>query len=150
MAAVLGGLLAAVLGTGLHAQILYVGDAAVPLGAAAALVLSCAVAVFAGVWAGAALWAAAAGLVAYVVLGLFTLDILDTPLIITGTVLEEQPGIVLAGLVWLFGQAVVTIVAVLLTTRVLAKARRFAAEQAADLQMPQHFPPHPYTGLGKS
>ncbi|MDK1359629.1 hypothetical protein QNO00_05035 [Arthrobacter sp. zg-Y1219] len=136
-AAVLGGVLAAVLGTGLHAQILYVGDAAVPLGAVAALVLSCAVAVFAGVWAGAALWTAAAGLVAYVVLGLFTLDIWDTPLIITGTVLDEQPGIVLAGRIWLFGQALVTIAALLLTARVLAKARRFEAERAADQQMPQ-------------
>lgn len=131
MAAVLGGLLAAVLGTGLHAQVLYVADAAVPLGAAAALVLSCSVAVFAGVWAGAVLWAAATGLFTYVILGLFTLDLWDTPLIITGTVLEVQPGIVLAGLVWLFGQALVTIVAVFVTARVLAKARRYDAEQAA-------------------
>ena len=134
------------LGTGLHAQILYVGDAAVPLGAAAALVLSCAAAVFAGVWAGAALWTAVTGLFAYVILGLFTLDLWDTPLIITGTVLEDQPGIVLAGRIWLFGQAAVTIVALLLSARVLAKARRFDAEQAADAQRFQQLPQPPYPG----
>ena len=131
MAAVLGGLLASVLGTGLHAQILYLGDTALPLGAAAALILSCAATVFAGLWAGAALWSAVAGLLAYVVLGLFTLDIWDTPLIITGTILEEQPGIVLAGRLWLFGQAAATIAAVLITTRVLGRSRRAAAGQAA-------------------
>lgn len=131
MAAVLGGLLASVLGTGLHAQILYLGDTALPLGAAAALILSCAATVFAGLWAGAALWSAVAGLLAYVVLGLFTLDIWDTPLIITGTILEEQPGIVLAGRLWLFGQAAATIASVLITTRVLGRSRRAAAGQAA-------------------
>ena len=131
MAAVLGGLLASVLGTGLHAQILYLGDTALPLGAAAALILSCAATVFAGLWAGAALWSAVAGLLAYVVLGLFTLDIWDTPLIITGTILEEQPGIVLAGRLWLFGQAAATIAAVLITTRALGRSRRAAAGQAA-------------------
>ncbi|WP_341393466.1 hypothetical protein [Arthrobacter sp. G119Y2] len=133
----LGGVLAAVLGTGLHAQVLYAGDTAVPLGAAGALVLSCAVAVFAGVWARSALWTAAAGLVTYVILGLFTLDLWDTPLIITGTVLEVQPGIVLAGRIWLFGQALVTIIALFLTSRVLAKARRTDAERAAGRQLPE-------------
>ena len=117
-----------------------------PLGAAAALVLSCAAAVFAGVWAGAALWTAVTGLFAYVILGLFTLDLWDTPLIITGTVLEDQPGIVLAGRIWLFGQAAVTIVALLLSARVLAKARRFDAEQAADAQRFQQLPQPPYPG----
>ncbi len=131
MAVVVGGLLASVLGTGLHAQILYVGDTALPLGALAALILSCAATVFAGLWAGSALWSAAAGLLAYVVLGLFTLDLWDTPLIITGTILEEQPGIVLAGRIWLFGQALATIAAVLITSRVLGRARRAAAQQAA-------------------
>ena len=127
----LGGLLASVLGTGLHAQILYVGDTVLPLGALAALILSCAATVFAGLWAGSALWSAAAGLLAYVVLGLFTLDLWDTPLIITGTILEEQPGIVLAGRIWLFGQALATIAAVLIASRVLGRARRAAAQQAA-------------------
>ena len=131
LAAVLGGLLASVLGTGLHAQILYIGDTALPLGAAAALILSCAATVFAGLWAGAALWSAAAGLLAYVVLGLFTLDLWDTPLIITGTILEEQPGIVLAGRIWLYGQALATIAALLITSRVLARSRRAAAEPTA-------------------
>ncbi|WP_146067198.1 hypothetical protein [Arthrobacter sp. ZGTC212] len=131
LSAVLGGLLASVLGTGLHAQILYIGDTPLPLGAAAAIVLSCAATVFAGLWAGAALWSAAAGLLAYVVLGLFTLDIWDTPLIITGTILEEQPGIVLAGRIWLFGQALATIAALLITSRVLAMARRAGAQQEA-------------------
>ena len=127
----LGGLLASVLGTGLHAQILYLGDTALPLGAVAALILSCAATVFAGLWAGSAVWSAVAGLLAYVVLGLFTLDLWDTPLIITGTVLEEQPGIVLAGRIWLFGQAVATIAALMITSRVLTKARRAAAEANA-------------------
>lgn len=138
----LGGVLASVLGTGLHAQVLYAGDTAVPLGAAGALVLSCAVAVFAGVWARSALWTAAAGLFTYVILGLFTLDFWDTPLIITGTVLEVQPGIVLAGRIWLFGQALVTIIALFLTARVLARARRADAERAAAPQPPQL----PFTG----
>ncbi|WAP52661.1 hypothetical protein OL239_05440 [Arthrobacter sp. ATA002] len=131
-----GGILAAVLGTGLHAQVLYSGDTAVPLGAVAALVLSGASAVFAGVWARSALWTAAAGLVTYVILGLFTLDLWDTPLIITGTVLEVQPGIVVAGRIWLFGQALVTILALFLTSRVLAKARRAEAEDAASRPLP--------------
>lgn len=132
------------LGTGLHAQILYLGDTAVPLGAVGALVLSCSIAVFAGLWAGSALWSAAAGAIAYLVLGLFSLDLGDTPLIITGTALEEQPGIVLAGLIWLYGQAAVTVLAVLLTRRVQARERRFLAEQAA-AEMPTPYPP-PYPG----
>ena len=127
----LAGLLASVLGTGLHAQILYLGDTALPLGVVGALLLSCAVTVFAGLWAGAALWSAVAGLLAYAVLGLFTLDLWDSPLIITGTVLADQPGIVLAGRIWLFGQAVATIAALLIASRVLARARRVAVEPEA-------------------
>lgn len=123
VAAVLGGLLASVLGTALHPHILYLGDAGVPLGAAAALVLSCAVAVFAGLWARSALWSAAVGVLTYVVLGLFSLDLGDTPLIITGTSAAEQPPVVAAGQIWLFGQAAVTVAAVLITARVLARTR---------------------------
>lgn len=130
-----GGLLASVLGTGLHAQILYLGETALPLGAFAALILSCAVTVFVGLWAGKAVWSAVAGLLAYLVLGLFTLDLWDSPLIITGTSLAEQPGIVLAGRIWLFGQAVATVIALVVTSRVLAGDRRAAAENAASGQI---------------
>lgn len=139
----LGGLLASVLGTGLHAQILYLGDTGLPLGAIAALILSCAATVFAGLWAGKAVWSAVAGLLAYLVLGLFTLDLWDSPLIITGTSLAEQPDIVLAGRIWLFGQAAATIVALMITSRVLAGDRRAAAENAAAEQIAVQ---HPYPG----
>ncbi|MCC3276747.1 MULTISPECIES: hypothetical protein [unclassified Arthrobacter] len=126
----LGGITAAVLGTSLHNQVVYAGDTGLPVGAVLAVVFSCAVALLAGLWQRSAAVSAAAGVITYLLLGLFSLDLLnEAPLIVTGAAAEEQPPVVTAGLVWLFGQAVATVGAVLACTRVLARDR--AAAKAA-------------------
>src|SRR3954471_6150360 len=68
--AVVCGLLAALLGTGLHGQILYQDGTALPWGAAAALLLAWALLVWAGLRVGSVLMAGVAGFVAYVLVGL--------------------------------------------------------------------------------
>lgn len=123
-----GGILAAVLGTSLHNQVVYAGDAGLPVGAVLAVVFSCAVAVLVGLWQRSVALSAATGVITYLLLGLFSLDLLnEAPLIVTGSAAEETPPVVTAGLVWLFGQAVATVGAVLACSRVLARDR--AAKQ---------------------
>ncbi|WP_186764202.1 hypothetical protein [Arthrobacter yangruifuii] len=119
-----GGILAAVLGTSLHSHVVYAGENGLPVGSLLAVVFSCAVALLIGLWQRSALLSAVTGVVTYLVLGLFSLDLVsEVPLIVTGSSAAEQPPVVAAGLVWLFGQAVATVVAVLLCTRVLGRDR---------------------------
>ena len=124
----IGGVLAAVLGTSLHSQVVYAGDTGLPVGAVLAVVFSCAVALLVGLWQRSVALSAATGVITYLLLGLFSLDLLnEAPLIVTGTAAEQTPPVVTAGLVWLFGQAVATVGAVLACSRVLARDR--AAKQ---------------------
>ncbi len=106
--ALLGGILAALLGTALHAQVLRVGELALPVGAAAALVLAGSVITWCGLWARSILIAALSGGTAYVVVALVSLS--TETLILTG--IEgpgPEPAAVLAGNLWMFGLAVATI-----------------------------------------
>ena len=80
VAVVLGALAAGILGTSLHAQVLYAGDTPLPLGAVGALVFSAATAVFAGLWARSVAVSAATGVLTYVLLGAFSLDVFSGPL----------------------------------------------------------------------
>ncbi|MCC9173228.1 hypothetical protein [Arthrobacter sp. zg-Y179] len=122
--AVAGGILAALLGTSLHGHVVYAGDDGLPVGALLAVVFSGAVALLVGLWQRSALLSAVTGVVTYLVLGLFSLDLVsEVPLIVTGSSAPEQPPVVTAGLVWLFGQAVATVAAVLLCARVLGRDR---------------------------
>ena len=131
VAGVFGGVLAAVLGTSLHGHVVYAGDTAVQAGAVLALILSCAVSVFVGLWSRSAVWSAVTGVVTYIVLGIFSSGLGESPLIVTGTSAAQQPDVVTAGMIWLFGQALATIAAVFITARVLSSDRR--AERAADV-----------------
>ncbi|WP_159802514.1 hypothetical protein [Arthrobacter zhaoguopingii] len=106
--ALLGGMLAALLGTALHAQVLRVGELALPLGAAAALVLAGSVITWCGLWARSILIAALSGGTAYLLVALVSLS--AETLILTG--IEgpgPKPAAVLAGNIWMFGLAAATI-----------------------------------------
>ncbi len=106
--ALLGGILAALLGTALHAQVLRLGELALPVGAVAALVLTGSVITWCGLWARNVLIAALSGGTAYVVVALVSLS--TETLILTG--IEgpgPEPAAVLAGNIWMFGLAVATI-----------------------------------------
>ncbi|MBD8044103.1 hypothetical protein H9638_09815 [Arthrobacter sp. Sa2BUA2] len=131
MAVLLGAVAAAVLGTSLHAQVIYAGDAALPLGAAGALVFSAAVAVLAGLWARSVLVSALTGVLTYVLLGFFTLDVFGGPLIVTGTVSDLDLPVTTAGLIWIYGQAAATVAAVLITAGVLRREAVFQRTVAA-------------------
>lgn len=129
VAVVLCALAAGILGTSLHAQVLYAGDTPLPLGAVGALVFSAAAAVFAGLWARSVAVSAAAGVFTYVLLGVFSLDVLGGPLIVTGTSSGLDLPVVTSGLIWLFGQSLATVAAVIVTAAVLRREARF--ERAA-------------------
>jgi len=110
--AVVCGLLAALLGTGLHGQILYTDGAALPWGAAAALLLACALLVWAGLRARSVLMAGVAGIVAYVLVGLMATGMGQKPLIITATSAQPELAVALSGKIWVIGLAVATVAAV--------------------------------------
>ncbi|MBD7995281.1 hypothetical protein H9639_08235 [Arthrobacter sp. Sa2CUA1] len=131
MAVVLGAVAAAVLGTSLHAQTIFAGETALPLGAAGALVFSAAAAVLAGLWARSILVSALTGALTYVLLGFFTLDVFGGPLIVTGTVSDLNLPVTTAGLIWIYGQAAATVAAVLITARVLRREAAFQRSVAA-------------------
>ena len=133
---VLGALAAGVLGTSLHAQVLYAGDTPLPLGAIGALVFSAAVAVFAGLWARSVAVSAATGVLTYVLLGAFSLDVFSGPLIVTGSSAGLDLPVVTAGLIWLFGQSLATVAAVLVTAVVLRREARFEREAARNPVLP--------------
>jgi len=139
VAVVLGALVAGILGTSLHAQVFYAGESPLPLGAAAALVFSAAVAVFTGLWARSVLVSALTGVLTYVLLGLFTLEVFGNPLIVTGTVSDLDLPVTTAGLIWLYGQAIATVAAVLVTAAVLRREARHQRTVA---------PPAPQAGYG--
>ena len=136
VAVVLGALAAGILGTSLHAQVLYAGDTALQLGAVGALIFSAAVATFAGLWTRSVAVSAATGVLTYVLLGAFSLDIFSGPLIVTGTSSGLELPVVTAGQIWLFGQSLATIAAVLVTAVVLRSEARFERASAKENTLP--------------
>jgi hypothetical protein len=139
----LGGVLAAVLGTTLHAQILPVGEVALPLGAAAALVLAGSIILWCGLWARSLLITALSGGTAYLVVALLSLS--SETLILTGTEGPgPEPAAVLAGNIWMFGLALVTVAAVGLCAAALRGPR--PAVRRTDLRSDASRPSGPGDG----
>jgi hypothetical protein len=122
--AVVCGLLAALLGTGLHGQILYQDGTALPWGAAAALLLAWALLVWAGLRVRSVLMAGVAGFVAYVLVGLMATGMGQEPLIITATSLQPELAVALSGKIWVIGLAVATVLAVAVCAWALKPPRK--------------------------
>lgn len=123
-AAVAGGVLAAGLGTALHAQIWYVGGVGFPVGAVAAIVLAISIAVFVALAARGVFFAALTGMVAYVLVGL-TASFSAGDVIAAGVEVEgELPPVAVAGYVWVVGLAVGTIIAVAVSWWALRPSQR--------------------------
>jgi hypothetical protein len=120
--ALLGGLLSAVLGTALHGSAVYIGGAALPVGAAAALLLAGSVLVWCGLWARNVIAAALCGGTAYVVVAVIASS--PKTLILTGTDGGAVLPAVMAGNLWLFGLAAVTVGGVAVCAVVLRKSAR--------------------------
>lgn len=116
-----GGIAAAVLGTLLHAHLLRVGGAVLPMGAVAALVLAGCLFLLCGLWARNIIMTAVAGAVAYGVVALLSTS--SKTLILTGSS-DAAPVTALAGNLWLFGVLVMTLGAVVLAAVVLRPSRR--------------------------
>lgn len=117
---VAGAVAASALGTALHGQ--SVGG--FPLGALAALLLSGSIAVFVGacfrsVWPTAAL-----AVLTYVLTGLAATSGGASSLIVTGSSSPSAAPIAVAGNLWIFGQAVVGILAVVVVTLALRTRRK--------------------------
>jgi len=110
--AVVGGVVAAVLGTNLHGQIAYAGDQAYPWGAVLALVFAFAVMVWVGMRADNVLATGLTGIVTYLLVGTMATSVLGDPLIVTETTAEMQLGIELAGKIWMIGLAAVVVLAI--------------------------------------
>lgn len=116
LGSVAAGVVAAVFGTLLHGQLLYVGSAAIPIGALGALVLAASLFLLSGLWARTVIQTAVAGAVAYGVVALISTS--PKTLILTGAS-ESAPGTALAGNLWLFGVLVVTLGTVVVGSIVL-------------------------------
>lgn len=123
LVAIVTGVLAAVFGTLLHGQIQYVGDTPLPWGAVLALLLAGSLAAVAGLYAERVWAAAVCGLITY---GLVAWTSLDTNnhLLIGWASHETLPGPALAAVLWTYGIAASTVVALLITAGGLAARRR--------------------------
>ena len=121
LSALVAGVLAAVVGTLLHAHILYVGDTPLPLGSVLALVFAGALFTVAGLFS-EKLWAAGvAGIAAYALVAWFSTDP-NNRLLVSWDNHELLPGPALAGAVWTYGLVAATVAALLLTVRAQRKA----------------------------
>ena len=128
LASVLGGSLAAVLGTALHAHIWYVNGVGIPAGALASVVLATSIAVFVAVAARSIFFAALTGVVAYILVGLAA-SLSAGALIAAGVEVEGAlPPVAIAGYVWVVGLAVGTVAAVALSWWALRPSARPEAE----------------------
>jgi hypothetical protein len=125
--AVVCGILVAVLGTGLHGQLLYLDGTAYPWGAVAALVFAWALLVWAGLKVRSVLMAGVAGIAAYVLVGLMATGMGREPLIITPTSAQPELAAALAGKIWVVGLALATVLAVCRMCVGTGPARRQAA-----------------------
>ncbi|WP_146111787.1 hypothetical protein [Arthrobacter sp. MYb227] len=116
LVALAAGVLAAVVGTILHATIAYVGDTPLPWGAVLALILTGALSYWVGMWR-AKLWVSAlAGLATYVLVALFSADS-HNQMIVSAQYLQMLPGPALAGIIWVYGIIVPVVVAIFLVSR---------------------------------
>lgn len=102
-------------GTALHSQIIYTGEAGYPWGAATALLFALAVMVWAGLRARNVLIAGLTGVLSYVLVGLLALAPGGEPLIVTGTTAPVELPIVVAGKVWMIGLVLATFAALLVS-----------------------------------
>ncbi|KRF08520.1 hypothetical protein ASH00_02045 [Arthrobacter sp. Soil782] len=128
LASVLGGSLAAVLGTALHAHIWYVNGVGIPAGALASVVLATSIAVFVAVAARSIFFAALTGVVAYILVGLAA-SFSAGALIAAGVEVEGAlPPVAIAGYVWVIGLAVGTVAAVALSWWALRPSVRPGAD----------------------
>lgn len=116
------GLVVAVLGTALHGQQWDVEGLTLPVGAAAAVLLAGSVAVFVALWARTVYVAPVVGGVAYLVVGLFAASE-DQPLVLTDLGMDPLLPSAVAGTIWVFGLAVVTVVATMVSWWVLRPRR---------------------------
>ncbi|MHA7141269.1 hypothetical protein ACX80T_07020 [Arthrobacter sp. Sr33] len=116
------GLAVAVLGTALHGQQWDFDGLTLPVGAAAAVLLAGSVAVFVALWARNVYFAPVVGGVAYLVVGLFAASE-DQPLVLTDLGMEPLLPSAVAGSIWVFGLAVVTVAASMVSWWVLRPRR---------------------------
>ncbi|WP_417216245.1 hypothetical protein [Arthrobacter sp.] len=124
LVAIVTGVLAAVFGTILQAQISYAGDTPLPWGAVLALVLAGSLAVVAGLYSERVWATAACGVLTYGLVAWTGLDV-HNHLLIGWSNHETLPGPALAGAMWTYGIAVSTIVALFITAGGLrSRARR--------------------------
>lgn len=124
LAAVLGGILAAGLGTALHAHIWHVAGIGLPAGAIGAVLLATCIAVFVAVAARSVPLAALTGVVAYVLVGL-TASFSAGGVIAAGVELDGAvPPVGVAGYVWVVGLAVGTVTAVAVSWWALRPPRK--------------------------
>jgi hypothetical protein len=120
LGAVAAGIVAGILGTMLHGQLLVIGGVHVPLGALGALLLAGSLFLHCGLWARNVIMTAVAGAVAYLVVGMLSMS--SKTLILTGSS-EAAPTVALAGNLWLFGVLVMTLAAVAVGAVVLRGGR---------------------------
>ncbi|MBE0008907.1 MULTISPECIES: hypothetical protein [unclassified Arthrobacter] len=108
------GVVAAILGTALHAQGWELAGVTVPLGALAAVALVGSTAIFAAVAARNVYLSPVVGGVAYLVVGWFA-AVETYPLVLTDTGADPALPAAIAGSVWVFGVAVATVLATLVS-----------------------------------
>ncbi|GAA1342262.1 hypothetical protein [Arthrobacter roseus] len=118
-----GALAASVCGTALHGQTV----AGFPIGAVAALVLSGSIAVFVGTCFRSVWPTAAVGVLTYALTGMAATLGGASSLIVSGSTGMSVAPIAVAGNVWIFGQAVVGILTVVLVTLSLKNRRKPAS-----------------------
>ena len=115
--ALAAGMFAALLGTALHANTLFVAGFPLPLGAGAALLLAGSSSLWVGLWAGSVLAAGLAAGTSYVVVALLSMSV--ETLILTGTASGAVLPVSVAGNIWVFGLAGVALLSVFLCSRFL-------------------------------
>ncbi|MHA7275122.1 hypothetical protein [Arthrobacter sp. HLT1-21] len=116
------GLAVAILGTALHSQVWELPGATLPVGAAAAVLLAGSAAVFAALWARNVYLSPAVGGVAYLVVGLFAASE-DQQLVLTDLGMTPLLPVAIAGSIWVFGLAIVTMLASMVSWWVLRPRR---------------------------
>ncbi|MHA7153754.1 hypothetical protein [Arthrobacter sp. TMN-50] len=120
------GLVVAILGTALHSQVWEMPGVTLPIGAAAAVLLAGSAAVFAALWARNVYLSPVVGGTAYLVVGLFAASE-DQPLVLTDLGMSPPLPTAIAGSIWVFGLAIVTVLASMLSWWVLRPRRAVRA-----------------------
>lgn len=120
------GAVAALIGTILHAQILYVGDFPITWGAVVSLVAAGMLFTYVGLKSGRIWGAALTGIVTYVLVAWSAMDP-NNRFIVPTEYINNFPGPAVAGVIWMYGVAVATFVALFVTARKLKKESAVAA-----------------------